>query len=154
VCGRRNHARPAVALRRTVAGLRGERQGQATLEAAIVLPLLLVMIIGMVGVAQVLHASTMTVLAANRGARLGAVLYGDSALTPADRERQLTDAVQASLGAGLKGTDYTIEITTDETDIHVMVTYNQKLTLPWVKWLLGGDTWKVQHESIYRLERR
>ena len=129
-------------------------EGQATLEAALVLPILLLLIIGMVGVAQVLHASTMTVLAATRGARLAAVVYGNPSLTPEDQERQVTTAVEATLAAGLRGADYSITVMPAGDDVRVEVVYREALSLPWIHTILGDDTWTVGHVAVNRIEQQ
>lgn len=132
--------------------LRRDQAGQATLEAALTLPLLLLLLIGMVGVALILHASTVTMLAANRGARYAAVVYGDASLGPVEQEEKVRAAVAGVLGSGLNSTDYEIIVTPGDQEVTVNVTYRFRLALPWIRYLLGDDRWTTNHAATYRIE--
>lgn len=126
--------------------------GQAVAEFIVVAPLLLLLLMTTVGFGHLAYSNMVVVQAANRAARLGAVLYGDSSVSRAQAHRQTRDAALAILSAGLRGTDRDVLVRISGYDIHVTVRYRTNVFVPFLKpWL--GDQIRLEHESIYRIER-
>lgn len=126
--------------------------GQAVAEFLVVVPLLLLILMATVGFGHLIFARMIVVQAANRAARLGAVLYGDSQTPRDEAYRRTRDAALSMLSAGLRGTDRDVVIQPGATDLHVIVRYRTDVFVPFLRpWL--GDRLEVEHESIYRIER-
>lgn len=121
-------------------------------EFVVVVPLLLLILVATIGFGHTLFAKMVVVQAANRAARVGAVLYGDSATSRSEAYRRTHDAAVSMLGAGLRGNDRDIIIRTVGADIHVTVRYRSSVFVPFLRpWL--GDRMEIAHQSIYRIER-
>ncbi|HYF76465.1 MAG TPA: TadE/TadG family type IV pilus assembly protein [Symbiobacteriaceae bacterium] len=132
--------------------MRRRQEGQAVAEFIVVVPLLLLILMATVGFGHMIFARMIVVQAANRAARLGAVLYGDSSTPRDEAYRRTRDAALSMLTAGLRGTDRTVVIQPGSTDLHVTVRYRTDVFVPFLRpWL--GDQLEVEHESIYRIER-
>lgn len=126
--------------------------GQAVAEFVVIVPLLLLILMATIGFGHLLYARMIVVQSANRAARLGAVLYGDSAVSRDEAHRRTRDAALSLLSTGLRGTNRAVSVSTAGTDIHVTVRYRADVFVPLLRlWL--GDQLEVEHESIYRIER-
>lgn len=131
--------------------MRRRQDGQAVAEFLVVVPVLLLILMGTIGFGHMIFARMIVVQAANRAARLGAVLYGDSATPRDEAYRRTRDAALSMLTAGLRGTDREVVISTSGSDLHVTVRYRSNVFVPFLQpWL--GDTMEQEHESIYRIE--
>lgn len=129
-----------------------EQRGQALAEFVVVVPLLLLILMATVGFGHAIFAKMIVVQAANRAARLGAVLYGDSAVSRDEAHRKTREAALAVLSAGLRGEDRTVSIRLSGDDIAVTVRHRNNLFVPFLRrWL--GDRVESEHESVYRIER-
>ncbi|HYF79913.1 MAG TPA: TadE/TadG family type IV pilus assembly protein [Symbiobacteriaceae bacterium] len=132
--------------------IRRRQEGQAVAEFLVVVPLLLLILMATIGFGHMIFSRMIVVQAANRAARLGAVLYGDSATPRDEAYRRTRDAALSMLSSGLRGTDREVRIHTTGTDVHVTVIYRTDVFVPLLRpWL--GDQLQVEHESIYRIER-
>lgn len=131
---------------------RRSESGQAVAEFVVVAPLLLLILMATIGFGHMLYARMIVVQSANRAARLGAVLYGDSSVSRDEAHRRTRDAALSLLSTGLHGTNREVSIAISGTDIHVTVRYRADVFVPLLRpWL--GDQLDVEHESIYRIER-
>lgn len=128
------------------------QRGQAVAEFVIVVPLLLLMLMATVGFGHAIFAKMIVVQAANRAARLGAVLYGDSTISRDEAYRKTREAALAVLSSGLRGDDRTVAIRVSGDDIIVTVRHRNHVFVPFLRpWL--GDRVETEHESVYRIER-
>lgn len=131
---------------------RHSERGQAVAEFLVVVPLLLLILMATIGFGHMIFARMIVVQSANRAARLGAVLYGDSDILRDEAYRRTRDAALSMLSAGLRGTDREVVIRSTGTDLHVVVRYRSDVFVPLLRpWL--GDRLELEHESIYRIER-
>lgn len=121
-------------------------------EAVLVIPLLLMLLLGMVAFAQMIHARTVVLLAANQAARQGAVLYGRTGVTPAEARQQVEATARGVVTNNLAGADFEIAVSADATDVAVTVTYRLHAPIPWWRLLTGGDSFTAEHMATYRIE--
>lgn len=132
--------------------MRQSQRGQALAEFIVVVPLLLLLLVGTVGFGHLIFTKMIVVQAANRAARLGAVLYGDSTVDRSDAYTRTRQAALSVLGSGLKGSDRDVVIQLSGDDIHVTVRYRSNVFVPFLRpWL--GDQVQAEYESVYRIER-
>jgi Flp pilus assembly protein TadG len=112
-------------------------RGQNLVEVALLLPVLLLILAGMVDLGRGMHAYTIITNAAREGARYGCMY-------PDDTTGIQQHAINEAAGAGLELTPSSIHISSlsSGNPIRVTVTYD----LPLVTGLIaGGDTLQIQN---------
>jgi Flp pilus assembly protein TadG len=121
--------------------MRGEA-GESMVEFALVLPLLLLLLIGVVQFALVHHAQNVTTTAAQEGARLGAAEDGDAA----SAEGRTLDVLRSGLGSLGDG----FAVAADESDESITVTTSGSypFIIPW----LGSQTISIEAAAEMRKE--
>lgn len=130
-----------------------QRHGQATVELALTLPLLLFVTLATIIIGHMLYARTVVMLAAHQGARLGAVLYGESP-PPSDARSQVENKAITILNASLRGVDRTVAVQEMGDDLVVTVTYQYAITVPWIADLFQGGRVPISMKATYRIERQ
>jgi Flp pilus assembly protein TadG len=126
-------------------------QGQALAEFMIVVPLLLLLLMAIVGFGYAIFTKMIVVQAANRAARLGAVLYGDSSVSTSTAYQKTRQAALSTLDAALNGTDREVVVSQSGDDVRVTVRYRTNVFVPLLRqWL--GDSFLAEHEAVYRVE--
>ena len=103
-----------------------DESGASTVEAALVLPLLFMALIGVVQFALVHHAQTVAETAAIEGARLAAA-EGYSLEDGASRTR---DVLEAGLGA--TGAAFAVDVEATDDIVITRATGEYRLFIPWV----------------------
>ncbi|HZK25526.1 MAG TPA: TadE/TadG family type IV pilus assembly protein [Oscillospiraceae bacterium] len=122
------------------------QKGQAIVESAIVLPIILLLLLGMVEVGRVCNAYLVVTQAARHGARYGAVGANDV---------EIADRI-ASVVTPLNPTDLTITITpagarhTGE-DLQIQVSYPVQLITP-LAGRVVSNPWLVKSAITMRVE--
>jgi Flp pilus assembly protein TadG len=111
-------------------------------EFALVLPLLLLVLIGVVQFALVHHAQNVTTTAAQEGARRGAAEDGD----PAVAEERTLDVLRAGLG-GL-GDGFAVAADQSNESIIVTTSGSYPFIIPW----LGSQTISIEAAAEMRKE--
>lgn len=131
---------------------RGGQDGQAVAEFLLVAPLLLLFLMATIGFGHAIFAKVIVVQAANRAARLGGVLYGDSGVPRSEAHRRTRESALALLSSSLRGEDRSVVIRESGDDLRVTVRYRTKVFVPFLRpWL--GDFMEAEHESVYPIER-
>lgn len=104
----------------------GNQAGQTTVELALVLPVLLTVLLGVVQFALVHHARQVAQTAAHEGARFGAA-EGRTATDGADRALNVLRS-----GLGPSGEVFAIRGWDSGETVVVQVAGNYPLTIPWI----------------------
>lgn len=142
-------------MRKEIGWLRGRlsgQRGQALAEFLIVVPLLLLILMGAIGFGHAIFTKMIVVQAANRAARLGATLYGDSSVSSSSARKQTRDAGFGVLSASLSGTNRDVLVSVSGDDVTVTVRYESTTFVPLLKpWL--GSRMMMEHKATYRIER-
>jgi Flp pilus assembly protein TadG len=125
-------------LRRLVAG----EAGESMVEFALVLPLLLLVLLGVVQFGLVSHAQNVTSTAVQEGARIGAAEGGDTGAA----EQRTLDVLRSGLGDTGEG----FAASASDSDEWITVTANggYPLIIPW----LGGGTVTIDASAELRKE--
>ena len=117
-----------------------EQKGQAVAEMAFVLPVLLLVVMAVITLGMMIYVKTLVVISASQAAKVGAYLYYDDSLT----DEEIEDAVRATantlLSNGINGTDRSVTIESDGTDITVTVEYKYTMILPLLGEIFKGKT--------------
>lgn len=127
-------------------------RGQALAEFVVVVPLLLLLLMAIVGFGHLIFTEMVVVQAANRAARLGAVLFGDSTVPESEARKETREAALATLSTALNGTDREVVISEVGDDLRVTVRYRSTVFVPLLKPWLGSE-YSVEHQAVYRVER-
>ncbi|MBN9492560.1 pilus assembly protein [bacterium] len=109
---------------RALRRLRAEH-GQSMVEFALVLPLLLLVLIGVVQFALVHHAQNVVTTAAQEGARLGAAEGGD----PGQGEERTRDVLRSGMGG--TGEEFAVSASDDGESVTVDASGAYPLIFPW-----------------------
>jgi Flp pilus assembly protein TadG len=148
----RQRARPIRSLRKCISGVR-EDDGQALVEFALVAPLLLLLILGMVDFARAWSAYEVITYQARQGARMAVV---DN---PATTEADVIQAIQDGLSNGsLDPNDATITITGFRggrgTPATVQIDYPHSLVFAgrFLDWLTGSEDLVLSTQFVMRNE--
>jgi len=127
------------------AGRKSER-GATLVEFALILPILITLLFGVVEFGRLLNAQVVVTSATREGARYASL--GSSAAT-------VTSQVKASCPT-LDPTKITVTVTnaggTSGTPVTVRVTYEFTLVSQGIASLFGSETVNISHEAIMRLE--
>ncbi len=107
--------------------MHADESGQGTLELALVLPALLVVLVGAVQFALVQHAGSVADTAAAEGARLAAA-EGGSLLEGAERTREVLQA-----GLGPTGAGFSVRAEDRGGTIVAEASGRYRLFIPWVR---------------------
>jgi len=116
--------------------------GESMVEFALVLPLLLLVLLGVVQFGLVHHAQNVATTAAQEGARLGAVEGGDTAVA----EQRTLDVLRSGLGS--VGDGFGAEATDSNEWITVTTTGSYPLIIPW----LGSQAISIDASTELRKE--
>ncbi|MPZ49732.1 MAG: hypothetical protein GEU75_10650 [Dehalococcoidia bacterium] len=106
--------------------LAGGEQAQTMVELAIVMPVLLIVLIGVVQFALVYHAKNVAATAAQEGARFAAA-DGRTVSEGADRARDVLES-----GLGKKGADFSVTAQGEGETVVVRAEGDYSLIIPWV----------------------
>ena len=122
--------------------LSGGEAGESIVEFALVLPLLLIVLIGVVQFGLVHHAQNVADTAAQEGARLGAAEDGDATIA----EARTLDVLRSGLG-GL-GDGFGVTASASEESVTIKASGGYPLIIPW----LGSQTISIHAEAEMRKE--
>ena len=133
--------------------LRGE-EGQDIVEFALVLPILMIVLFGIIDFGWIFYSTAMVGNAAREGARFAVMNYEGSVSTPGDLTtltNQVELNVQTSLPAYLKNSFSALDVQVDEgitassadPCINVTVKSNIKLFTPVVSTITGSTTYTI-----------
>lgn len=124
-----------------------ERRGQALVEIALVLPLLLIILVGIIDFGRIFHGYIVITQAAREGARWGALGYDDTKITAA-----VSDAT-----ATLDPANLTLSVEPEAASrspgeqIIVQITYKVYLTTPFLSAVLPNPV-QLTAKTIMRIE--
>ncbi|MEA4963550.1 TadE/TadG family type IV pilus assembly protein [Lutispora sp.] len=128
-------------------------KGQALAEAALVLPILLLIIMAALTFGMMIYVKTLVVLSSSQAARVGSSIYYDDTMTAEEKTQKIKTTAYYYLGSGISGTDRKVDIYSDGATISVKVTYNYKLIFPLLHEILGNKTTiPIQYESKFLIQ--
>lgn len=131
--------------------LSSSEQGQALAEFIFVVPILLLIMMVIIGFGHTLFTKMIVVQAANRAARVGSVLYGNSNVSRGEAHQKTRAAALSVLNTSLPGNDRTVLVRESGPDLYVTVQYRTRTFVPLLRpWL--GDTFQAEHVAVYRIE--
>ncbi|MHC1723787.1 MAG: TadE/TadG family type IV pilus assembly protein [Aminipila sp.] len=135
------------------------QKGQAAAETALVFPIILLLIMGILTLGVMTYTKSLVVLASSQGAKVGSYAYGqylEGEITYDEFSQKVRNTAKSFINNGITGGDttiVTITISDEETEISVKVKYTFTLILP-----LLGDVLKdktsipIAYESKYLIQ--
>jgi len=133
---------------RAVKGALANRRGQTIAELAIVLPVLIMILAGMMDFGRVLNEYIVVTAAAREGARAAAVSEDGSAAI----------AAATAAAASINTPDNPVTVTVDPAaaaagqPVTVTVSHSVSIIFPLIQAMLGASSYTVQGQSVMRVE--
>jgi Flp pilus assembly protein TadG len=122
--------------------------GQAITEFAIILPVFMLLVMGILIVGHIIYAKTVVVLAASQGARVAGAVWDDD---PAEARVKSIQTAETIVTNGLTGTSYDIDVNRDGNSVQVTVRYDYPIFVPLISSLLQKSTVELESTSVYRI---
>lgn len=138
-----------------------EEKGQAMLETALILPVLLLILIGIITCGMLLYSKIVVTLAASQSARLGATLYSKEEMQTSVADEKIRDMANSYLSGLASGSTINIEADEaldgeatgeEERQISVTVDHTFSLPLPFVDKILGSALVPLKYTAVYKIE--
>ncbi|MFC0561246.1 TadE/TadG family type IV pilus assembly protein [Halalkalibacter alkalisediminis] len=129
--------------------LKSEEKGQSVTEFAIILPVFVLLITGVLVLGSIIYAKTVVVLAASQAARVGGAIYDDSSLTLYEKDEKIRNTALTVVSNGLTGEDRTVTITQVGNEIKVKVSYTYYIPLPLIRSLFSNHSVDINFTSSY-----
>jgi Flp pilus assembly protein TadG len=133
--------------------IRNEK-GQAALELAIILPVILLIIMFIIYIGIFAFSKSVVLIAAHEGGREGLQIWNVSDISQNEKEQRMRDGIMRTLAA-LPGGDNSDTNVTDDLNgkITIQVTYHFSLNLPFLREITGYNDVPVRLEVSYRYIR-
>ncbi|CAM5779724.1 MULTISPECIES: TadE/TadG family type IV pilus assembly protein [Brevibacillus] len=123
-------------------------EGQAITEFAIVLPVMILLITGILVFGHMMYAKTLVVLSASQGARVGGAVWDDEGAGAA--RAKIRNTALSILTNGLSGS-HDVQIRETGNDISVTVTYDYPVTIPIISAFFSNPVVKLEHTAVYKV---
>lgn len=129
-------------------------KGQAAMELAIILPVILLIVMFIVYAGILTFAKSTVLIATHQGGREGLQHWNVGSLSQQEKEQKMHDATMRILSALPRGSDSDITVYDDRLGkITINVTYYFKLNLPFLKSITGYEAIPISSELSYRYTR-
>jgi len=126
-------------------------KGQAALELAIILPILLLIIMVIIYVGILAFSKSAVLIAAHEGGREGLQVWDVSSMSLQEKEERMQAAIFKSLKALPNGNNSEIIVDDNEAGkLTIQVTYHFSLNLPFLKEITGYQDVPIRSEVFYR----
>lgn len=129
--------------------------GQALVETALVLPIILLIVMGVLTFGMIIYVKMLVVLSSSQAAKVASSIYNDTTLTGDQKVHQIQSTAYTYLSNGISGTDRSADIIVDDYmgTISVKVTYNYKMILPLLGDIFGTKTKiPLSYTSTYMIQ--
>lgn len=132
--------------------MRRWERGQAMLETVLVAPVLLWLLLVTIGLAHMLFAQMVVVLATDYGAREAALAYGTPGLPESDKALRTRRAAENVLTSNLRRAGWTIDVAPGGNDVTVAVSYPYSVFVPGLGRFFPGGIATLRHTAVFRIE--
>jgi Flp pilus assembly protein TadG len=126
-------------------------RGQAIVETALVLPVLVLIVFGSLEFGRVVNAWSIVTQASREGARMGAVNCARDPLCGTQVDTAITNAL-VGLDAGSATVNYTVAPYASGDRFRVQIDYPVTIVTPLIGAFFGGGTVTVHGDTSMRLE--
>jgi Flp pilus assembly protein TadG len=125
------------------------QKGQSVTEFAVILPVFILLVTGVLVIGSVIYAKTIVVLASSQGARVGGAIYNDNTLTIEEKNTKVKNTALTIVSNALVGEDREVNITHSGNEIEVEVIYEYHIPVGLISTIFGKETMEIKHSSSY-----
>jgi Flp pilus assembly protein TadG len=126
-------------------------KGQATIELAIILPIILLFVMLIIYAGIFTFSKSAVLLATHEGGREGLMIKGFTIYTQEQKEEKMKEAINKMVATLPNGANTDIVIHDDNAGIFTIdVTYYFKLNLPFLEQITGYNTIPMHSSVMYR----
>lgn len=129
--------------------LKYNEEGQAVLETAIVLPVILMLLMIGITVCLLIYSQIIVTMSASNGARYGASIWTDDSMTRPEKEEEIKNVALKMVKDSLTGKERRYDISENDGMLKVSVEYDFDIFLPFVGLVIENETVTIQHTSEY-----
>lgn len=126
-----------------------EESGQAVLETAVTLPVVLMLIMIGITVSLLIYSQIVVTLSAANGARYGATIWRDKEMTQSEKEEKIKNASLKMVEESLTGDKRRYSVTESNGMLTVTVEYDYEILLPFANLIFENHTLTIKHASKY-----
>lgn len=126
-----------------------KEDGQAVLETALVLPIILLLIMVGISVSLLLYSKIIVTMSASNGARVGSVIWRDSDYTVEERTEIIKNASLDMVERTLSGDERRYLIEEVDGMLKVTVEYDMKVILPFSDIVFENNIITIDHTAEY-----
>lgn len=130
-----------------------DSKGQSLTEFALLLPVFLLVVLGVLSLGFLIYAKMLVVISSSEAARVGSQILNDPEYTIEQKHNRIKETALSFLTNGISGTDNNVVITTDGEIIRVKVTYNYTLIFPFLSDIFQDKTSiPISYQSQYVIQ--
>ncbi|QQE74763.1 pilus assembly protein [Brevibacillus composti] len=122
--------------------------GQAITEFAVILPVMILLITGVLVFGHMLYAKTLVVLSASQGARVAGAIWDDEG--GGEARLKARNTALSILTNGLRGS-HTVDVWKSGDSVHVSVTYDYPVKVPIISAFFSSPNVKLEHTAVYKI---
>lgn len=123
--------------------------GQAVLETALVIPIILMLVTVGITVSLLLYSQIIVTMSASNGARVGAAIWKETTLTEIEKKEAIKNASLSMVKKALSGEERRYKISENEGMLLVTVEYDFKVILPFSDLLFDSNIITIGHTAEY-----
>lgn len=126
-----------------------KEEGQAVLETALVLPIILMIVLVGITVSLLLYSKIIVTMSASNGARVGSVIWNSDEYTIEEKEEKIKNAALSMVAANLSGDERRYSIEEDDGMLQVTVAYDYSVRLPFSNLVFDHNVITIEHTAEY-----
>ena len=127
-------------------------KGQAVLEFALVMPILLLVCFMIITVGMLLYSKIIVVIAASQGARVGSQIWYNDTYSEAEKIEKIEKVVNGVLSESTIRNEQEVVIEQKDDALNVTVDYEYQIILPFVSFLFENSKLSISHKAVYYIE--
>ncbi len=126
-----------------------DEDGQAVLETAIVIPIILLLVMVGISLSLLLYTKIIVTMSASNGARVGSVIWHSDEYTEGERKETIKNASLSMVEENLAGDERRYLIEEIDGMLHITVEYDFRVVLPFSNVAFNNNIITVSHTAQY-----
>lgn len=129
--------------------LKNNEDGQAVLETAVVLPVILMFLMIAITVCLLIFSQIIVTMSAANGARYGASIWADETMTRPEKEEAIKNVALKMVKESLTGKERRYKISEIDGMLSVTIEYDFDIYLPFAGLVIDNSFVTVKHTTEY-----